>query len=99
MVSMPQPLILAATDLSSRSAHVPGRAAALAGILLLLSTWFTGELVANQMRSGTTSYGLQLPAWWYTIGLPLAFLLVFVRFVQHAAGEHRALAAENDTDA
>ena len=51
--------------------------AALAGILLLLSTWFTGELVANQMRSGTTSYGLQLPAWWYTIGLPLAFLLFF----------------------
>jgi len=33
MVSMPQPVILAATDLSPRSAHAPGRAAALADIL------------------------------------------------------------------
>ena len=65
----------------------------LAGVLLGLSAWFTFELVANQMRSGTVSYGLLVPAWWYTIGLPFGFLLVLLRTVQHAWRTHSTLTA------
>lgn len=58
---------------------------ALSVLLLALAAWFTGHLVANQLTSGMLSYALQIPAWYYTIGVPVGFLLVMVRFVQHAA--------------
>ncbi|WP_108663046.1 TRAP transporter small permease [Acuticoccus kandeliae] len=66
----------------------------LAAMLLFLSAWFTWGLVANQMRSGTVSYALLVPAWWYTIGLPFGFLLVLVRYLQHAWTVHQSLAKE-----
>lgn len=54
------------------------------GLLLLgLSAWFCWQLLAYQFRSGTASYALQLPAWYYTAGLPFAFALVAARFLQH----------------
>lgn len=54
------------------------------GLLLLgLSAWFCWQLVVFQVQSGTTSYALQLPAWYYTVGLPFAFVLVAARFLQH----------------
>jgi TRAP-type C4-dicarboxylate transport system permease small subunit len=54
------------------------------GLLLLgLSAWFCWQLLVFQVQSGTTSYALQLPAWYYTVGLPFAFVLVAARFVQH----------------
>lgn len=66
-----------------------GRALLLAlsgalGLLLLgLSAWFCWQLLVYQVRSGTASYALQLPAWYYTAGLPFAFVLVAARFLQH----------------
>ena len=54
------------------------------GLLLLgLSAWFCGQLLVFQLQSGTTSYALQLPAWYYTVGLPFAFVLVAARYLQH----------------
>ena len=54
------------------------------GLLLLgLSAWFCWQLLVFQVQSGTTSYALQLPAWYYTVGLPFAFVLVAARFLQH----------------
>jgi TRAP-type C4-dicarboxylate transport system permease small subunit len=58
--------------------------------LLGLSAWYCGQLVATQMASGTTSYALRVPAWYYTAGLPVCFVLVAVRYLQHAL-EHDAL--------
>lgn len=68
----------------------------LSATLLLLSAWFTWGLVTNQMASGTVSYGLLVPAWWYTIGLPFGFLLVLVRAVQRAWETHRTLSVAPD---
>ncbi|CAN5780705.1 hypothetical protein BH23PSE1_BH23PSE1_03590 [soil metagenome] len=64
---------------------------ALAAVLLVLSAWFTFDLAAHQMRTGTLSYALRLPAWYYTVGLPFGFLLVLARTIQHAVETHRAL--------
>jgi TRAP-type C4-dicarboxylate transport system permease small subunit len=59
--------------------------ATLAAVLLLaLSAYYCWQLLMNQMASGTRSYALQLPAWYYTIGLPFGFALILVRYVQHA---------------
>ena len=68
-------------------------------LLLLLSAWFCLELVIYQVRSGTESYALQLPAWYYTIGLPFGFLLVAVRFIQHALKLNAGTAEEQGRDA
>ena len=69
----------------------------LAGLLsiflLLASAWFTWQLVENQYSSGIKSYALQIPAWYYSIGLPFGFLLVALRFTQHAVENWRALSA------
>ena len=64
---------------------------ALGIVLLLLSAWFCWQLLMYQLRSGTASYALQLPAWYYTVGLPFAFLLVAVRQVQHTLHLHSEL--------
>lgn len=59
-------------------------AAALSALLLALSTWFSWQLVLNQVDSGMRSYALQLPAWYYTVALPFGFALLLVRYLQHA---------------
>src|SRR5690625_4906963 len=48
----------------------------LSVVLLLLSAWFSWELVTNQIASGIRSYALQIPAWYYSIGMPFGFMLI-----------------------
>lgn len=67
---------------------------ALAVLLLALSAWFCWQLLSNQIASGTRSYGLQIPAWYYSAGLPFGFVLVLIRYVQHAHESWRRLDAE-----
>ena len=57
--------------------------------LLALTAWFAWRLVGNQIGSGVRSYALQVPMWYYSVGLPLGFLLILVRVVQHAASRVR----------
>ncbi|MDZ5698703.1 TRAP transporter small permease [Chelativorans sp. M5D2P16] len=64
---------------------------ALAVLLLALSTWFSWQLLSNQLATGSRSYALQVPAWYYSAGLPFAFALVLIRYVQHARETWRAL--------
>ena len=52
--------------------------------LLALTAWFAWRLVGNQVGSGVRSYALQLPMWYYSAALPLGFLLILVRTVEHA---------------
>ena len=52
--------------------------------LLALAAWFCWQLVVNEYSSGMRSYGLQIPAWYYSVGLPFGFLLIIVRFLQHS---------------
>lgn len=72
---------------------------ALGLLLLVLSAWFCWQLLVYQLRSGTTSYALQLPAWYYTIGLPFAFILVAARFLQHLVELTRGIPEEPTADA
>ena len=46
------------------------------------------------MATGVLSYALQIPAWYYTVAVPAAFLLVMARFVQQAARAVRDLRSE-----
>ncbi|MFW5834182.1 MAG: TRAP transporter small permease [Pseudomonadota bacterium] len=66
-------------------------ATTLGAALLLLAMWHTGELVQRQIESGVKSYALFIPGWYYTIGLPIGFLLVLVRYVERAILDGRAL--------
>ncbi len=69
----------------------------LSSVLLLLSAWFSYELVLNQINSGINSYALQIPAWYYSAGVPLGFILVLIRFWQHGLEMWRALGQESDS--
>lgn len=59
----------------------------LAAGLLAASTWFTFELLRNELANGMRSYALQVPAWYYSAALPFAFALVLLRYIQHARDE------------
>ncbi|MET4104499.1 TRAP-type C4-dicarboxylate transport system permease small subunit [Roseovarius sp. MBR-78] len=67
----------------------PGRVAvqwiatALGVFLLFLSAYYCVELIANQRASGITSAGLQVPSWYYSLGLPPGFALIAFRLVQN----------------
>lgn len=56
----------------------------LSVVLLVASTWFTIELLTNQLSSGIKSYALQIPAWYYSVGLPFGFALIVIRYIQRA---------------
>ena len=56
----------------------------LSVVLLGASAWFTIELVTNQLSSGIKSYALQIPAWYYSVGLPFGFALIVIRYIQRA---------------
>ncbi len=56
----------------------------LALALLASSAWFCWRLVLNQYATGTRSYGLGVPMWWYTVATPLGFALILIRYLQHA---------------
>ncbi len=66
----------------------------LSVLLLALSTWFTLEMALNQQASGVRSYALQIPGWYYSIGLPLGFALIIIRYIQHTLDAWRGRAAE-----
>ena len=66
----------------------------LSVLLLALSAWFCLEMALNQHETGVRSYALQIPAWYYSIGLPLGFALIIVRHLQHAVDLWRGRAAE-----
>ncbi|PRD40999.1 TRAP transporter small permease [Phyllobacterium phragmitis] len=68
----------------------------LAVLLLALSAWFCWQLTANQMASGIRSYALQIPAWYYSAGLPFGFALIILRYAQHAMDSWRDM--ENKTE-
>ena len=51
-------------------------------LLLSLSVWVTVDLVRVQLGNGMRSYGLGLPLWWYSVGVPLGLALVLLRYVQ-----------------
>lgn len=74
-------------------------ACALSILLLAASAWFTFELLSNQLSSGVRSYALQIPAWYYSVGLPFAFALVIVRYIQRALDEWRDLHREAGSNA
>ncbi|CAD7050210.1 C4-dicarboxylate ABC transporter permease [Pseudorhizobium halotolerans] len=74
-------------------------ACALSILLLAASAWFTFELLSNQVSSGVRSYALQIPAWYYSVGLPFAFALVIVRYIQRALDEWRDLHREAGSNA
>lgn len=57
---------------------------ALSAGLLALTAWFAFALVTNQFGSGVRSYALQLPMWYYSVALPLGFLLILWRTIEHA---------------
>ncbi len=57
---------------------------ALSAALLGLTAWFAWSLVDNQIGSGVRSYALQIPMWYYSAALPLGFLLILARTVEHA---------------
>ncbi|MCV2892810.1 TRAP transporter small permease [Lentibacter sp. XHP0401] len=58
--------------------------------LLALSAWYCAEMVVNQRASGIVSPGLQVPSWYYSLALPLGFLMIALRLVQSAVSGHKA---------
>lgn len=67
--------------------------------LLVLSAWYSWELLANQFRSGIVSYGLRVPAWYYTIAMPFGFAIIALRYAQYALEYHRSETARAPNDA
>lgn len=65
-------------------------ALALSVVLLALSAWFCTEMVMNQRASGIVSAGLQVPSWYYSLALPLGFILVALRLIQNAIAMPKA---------
>ena len=59
-------------------------AAAVSVGLLLLAAWFCIQLILNQVATGVTTAGLQLPVWYYSAALPVGFVLIALRTVQYA---------------
>lgn len=66
----------------------------LSVLLLALSAWFSWALVSNQMSSGIRSYALQIPAWYYSVGMPFGFALILIRYVQHILDTWKTLSDE-----
>lgn len=62
----------------------------LSVVLLVLSAWFCAEMVVNQRISGIVSPGLQIPSWYYSLALPLGFLMIALRLVQGAIAAQKA---------
>ena len=61
-----------------------GLSVLLSMTLLALSAWFSWQSVTDMIASGTRSYGLGIPKWYYQIGVPFGFALVLIRYLEHA---------------
>lgn len=68
-------------------------------LLLVLSAWYCWQLVVNQQTSGIRSYGLRIPAWYYSAALPFGFALIALRYLQFALEHHRRVVAEEAASA
>lgn len=53
-------------------------------VLLLITAWFSFDLVRMQYATGVTTAALQLPAWYYSAAMPFGFLLMALRTFQFA---------------
>lgn len=67
--------------------------------LLCLSAYFSWEVLSNQFSSGTRSYGLGLPAWYYHIAIPFGFVLIAIRFLQRSWQELTGTAGQPSGEA
>lgn len=54
---------------------------------LVLCTVFTVNLLANQYSSGVVSSALQIPQWYYTLIVPLGFVMLMIRQIELAIAE------------
>ncbi len=72
---------------------------AMSALLLILSAWYCWQLVVNQQTSGIRSYGLRIPAWYYSVALPFGFALITIRYLEYALEFHRQVAAEEAANA
>ncbi|WP_304617151.1 TRAP transporter small permease [Paracoccus sp. (in: a-proteobacteria)] len=63
--------------------------------LLLGSAWLAWQSLATLYANGLRSYALGIPAWYYQAAVPFAFILIALRFVQHAITEFRAAASHD----
>ncbi|MDM7459348.1 MAG: TRAP transporter small permease [Paracoccus sp. (in: a-proteobacteria)] len=57
--------------------------------LLLVSAWLAWQALAILYANGLRSYALGIPAWYYQAAVPLAFVLVALRFGQRSIEEIR----------
>lgn len=89
--------VTAVVDLLPRSLRLPlvVLSAALSVLLLLASAWLAWAALATLYANGLRSYALGIPAWYYQAAVPFAFLLIALRFAQHAVTEFRAAAAHD----
>lgn len=89
--------VTAVVDLLPRSLRLPlvVLSAALSVLLLLASAWLAWQALSTLYANGLRSYALGIPAWYYQAAVPFAFLLIALRFVQHAVTEFRAAAAHD----
>jgi len=62
---------------------------ALSVLLLILSAYFSLEVMLHQLSSGIRSYGLSLPAWYYQVAVPFGFALIIIRYLQRLVEEAR----------
>ncbi|KAA0019576.1 TRAP transporter small permease [Salinicola corii] len=56
---------------------------------LALCTLFTVTLLSHQFTSGVVSSALQIPQWYYTLIVPLGFLMLMIRQLELAIAEFR----------
>ncbi|MFC0198865.1 TRAP transporter small permease [Paracoccus rhizosphaerae] len=87
--------VTALVDALPRALRVPVflLSVALSVLLLVLSAWFAWQALLTLYANGLKSYALGIPAWWYQAGVPFAFLLIVLRFLQHSAQELRQMRA------
>lgn len=68
---------------------------ALSLLLLLVSAWLAWQSLRVLYANGLRSYALGIPAWYYQAAVPMAFLLIAWRYLQHGLDEFRQAAASD----
>ncbi len=58
-------------------------------VTLVLCTLFTVTLLGHQYASGVVSSALQVPQWYYTLIVPLGFVMLMIRQLELAIAELR----------
>lgn len=68
---------------------------AFAGIIF----WYSLEITANVIETGTTVVGLPIPVWLFRISIPVGFGLILIRVAQRAVITTRAFRAGEEIGA